>query len=259
MLGGGDQIAFPSGYIVKLQPIKKKHITVDLKNGGIGRDDVFDDIMSEDSAKIAKQKKRWQDEGIKYTKSVDEAEKYKLGLPIHNMNDILFAHLFQASDFGNRRIYDDGSFGTALVYAGHQEAYLRGISVNGSKFLHRMARLKKQAIFQRKLGHRYMHVVTESSDSIHAENIDIDALLALKPNNMEIGKAYAIGDRNYWDYDMSQNIPHLAVRKVDATTPTYELGTLRGSRFKKEDLSTFYIYTTGIEKHDAQYWEQFCN
>jgi hypothetical protein len=63
MLGGGDQIAFPSGYIVKLQPIIDGFITVDLKNGGIRRDDVFEDIMSGDSAKITKQKKHGSGQG----------------------------------------------------------------------------------------------------------------------------------------------------------------------------------------------------
>jgi hypothetical protein len=33
----------------------------------------------------------------------------------------------------------------------------------------------------------------------HAENIDIDLLLALDPDNMEIGKAFPIGDRNWGD------------------------------------------------------------
>ncbi|MDR1173213.1 MAG: hypothetical protein LBK24_00245 [Puniceicoccales bacterium] len=56
MLGGGDQIAFPSGYIVELQPIIEGFITVDLKNGGIGRDDVLENIASGDSTKITKQK-----------------------------------------------------------------------------------------------------------------------------------------------------------------------------------------------------------
>ncbi|MDR1173475.1 MAG: hypothetical protein LBK24_01625 [Puniceicoccales bacterium] len=93
--------------------------------------------------------------------------------------------------------------------------------------------------------------------SSHAENIDIDALLALDPNNMESGKAYAIGDRNWGGYDMSRDIPRLAVRKIDATPPTYEFGTLRGSTFAEDNTLLFMVYNTSIEKHDAEYWEQF--
>ncbi|MDR1173214.1 MAG: hypothetical protein LBK24_00250 [Puniceicoccales bacterium] len=175
------------------------------------------------------------------------------------MNDILFAHLFEASDFGNWRIDDDGSCGTALVYTGHKEEYLKEISVDGSKFLHGMAKLKGQAVVRQGIGHHYMHVVTESPEDSHGENIDIEALLALDPSNMEPGKAYAIGDRNWRNWDMLQDIPRLAVRKVAGAPSAYEFGTLRGSHFKKKDISKFCVHTTGIEKHDAEYWEQFCN
>ncbi|MDR0693384.1 MAG: hypothetical protein LBF49_02310 [Puniceicoccales bacterium] len=51
--------------------------------------------------------------------------------------------------------------------------------------------------------------------SAHVENINIDALLALDPNNMEIDKAYAIGNRNWAAWDMLQDIPRLAVRKLE--------------------------------------------
>ncbi|MDR1173212.1 MAG: hypothetical protein LBK24_00240 [Puniceicoccales bacterium] len=199
----------------------------------------------------------WQDEGIKYTESADEAEKYKLGLPVHNMNDLLFAHLLEASNFGNGKIDSNGSYGTMLIYAGHRQKKIHRlkIPVNGSNFLDGMAKLKEQAIVRQGIGHRYMRVATESPEDSHAENIDIDALLAFDPNNMETGKTYAIGDRNYWDYDMSQNIPHLAVRRTNGIA--FEFGELCGSRFKKDDTLKFHVYTTDVEKHDAEYWEQF--
>ncbi|MDR1232931.1 MAG: hypothetical protein LBJ75_01565 [Puniceicoccales bacterium] len=262
MLGGGDQITFPSGYIAKLQPIVKGFITVNLKNGGEGKKIVFENMASGDFAKITQQKEMWQRAGIKYTESADEAEKYKLGLPIYDMNDILFAHVFQASSFGNNRMNDE-NLGTTLIYAGHRKydkIYLSGIPVDDSNFLTGIAALKEQAESQRKLGHRYMRVVTESSTNVyaekiatkaHAENIDIDALLAFDPNNMETGKAYSIGDRNHYG-------SRLAIRKVVGTTSAYEFGTLcPEDAFKKDNILLFRVYATDIEKHDAQYWEQF--
>jgi hypothetical protein len=239
-----DQITFPSGYAVSLQPIVDGCITVDLKNGGAGKDAVFEDIVSGDPVKIANRKQRWHNAGIEY----NPAENYKLRLSVHNMNDILYAHLLQASNFGNKNIKNDGHFGTALVYAGYEDA--RAISlqipVDGSNFLDGMAKLKEQAEAQQKLEHCYMRVGTKSSNSAHAENIDIAALLALDPDSMKPGNAYPIGDRNWKSEDMSQDIPRLAIRKVKGTPPTFEFGTLRGSRFEKTDMRSFEIYRTNI-------------
>ncbi|MDR1528551.1 MAG: hypothetical protein LBS22_03140 [Puniceicoccales bacterium] len=102
--------------------------------------------------------------------------------------------------------------------------YPSKIQVAGSNFLDGMAKLKEQAEAQQRLGHHYMRVSTISSDDGHAENIDIDALLALDLSRMEPG-AYTIGDRNYRGDDMSQDVPRLAVRKVNDTPSTYEFGT----------------------------------
>ncbi|MDR1232691.1 MAG: hypothetical protein LBJ75_00265 [Puniceicoccales bacterium] len=222
--------------------------------------------MSGNLTKIAKQKKVLQREGIKYTKSAAEAEKYKLGLPVHNMNDVLFAHLFLASNFGNWKIDSNGNYGTALVYAGHRtfrKRYSSLIRINGSNFLDGMATLKGWAEAQRGLGHRYMRVVTGLSEDakfysyLHAENIDIDALLDLDLDHMESEKAYAIDDRNFGGSDMSQDIPRLAVRKADGIPPTYEFETLLPGVTPKKGSMLFGVYSTDVNKHDTQYWEQF--
>ncbi|MDR1528302.1 MAG: hypothetical protein LBS22_01815 [Puniceicoccales bacterium] len=122
--------------------------------------------------------------------------------------------------------------------------------MDDTNFLEGIAELKEQAAAQRRLGYRYMRVKTEGNGSNignHAENIDIDALLALNPDTMEFGKAYPIGDRNYTWY-MHQDIPRLAVRKVDGTPPTYEFGTLRGSQFEETATTAIWVYSTEIKK-----------
>jgi hypothetical protein len=257
------QFTFPSGYAVKQQPIVDGFITVDLINGGKGRDRVFEDITGGDPAKIARRIAKWQQEGIKYAKSTDEAEKYKFKMSIHNMADILFVHFFQASNFGNRKIDHNGEYGTMQIYAGQEgctETYPSTIQVDVSNFLAGMAVLKEQAEAQWQLGHRHMRVATGSSDGSHAENIDIAALLTLDLDHMEPRKAYPIGDRNWHDDDMSGDIPRLAVRKVegteDGTPPTHEFGTLwNGSQFDKKDISEFWVYAIDIMERDAEYWD----
>jgi hypothetical protein len=253
-----DQITFPSGYAVQQQEVDKGFITVDLKSGGKGRDRVFKDIRSGNPDKIAEQKRGWSNAGIEYTEPTNGEENYTLRLPVRNMNDVLYAYFLQASNFGNKDIKNDGHFGTALVYAGYEDA--RAISlqipVDGSNFLDGIAKLKEQAKAQQKLGHYYMRVGTSTSNSGHAENIDIAALLALDPKNMEIGNAYPIGDRNWGNWDTSQDIPRLAVRKMDGTPPTFEFGTLTGSTFDKEEMLKVSVYATDVEKRDARFWRQ---
>jgi hypothetical protein len=248
----GDQFAFPSGYAVQQQPIVDGFITVNLENGGPkGRGKVFEDIVSGEPNKIAQRMGKWHNAGIRYAGLNNEAEKYKLGLPVHNMNDMLFAHLFQASNFGNSEIDGDSVFGTMLIYAGREDAqvFSNRISVDGPNFLEGIGTLKRHAGDQKHyLGHHYMRVTTEpSSGSGHAENIDIDALLTLDPNKMENGKAYAIGDRNWDGGSMSRDIPRLAVRKMDGTPPTFEFGTLwSGSHFEKCNISKINVFTTKV-------------
>jgi hypothetical protein len=265
----GDQFTFPSGYVVSQQPIENDFITVNLKNGWLGRNEVFGEIMSGKRPRIYQQKDRWREEGIEYTESTNREEKYKLRLPVHNMNDVLFANFFQASDFGNWKILPDAHWGTIVLYAGQytgrKEAFktvlnvpdllgldplgLLTIKVEGSNFQSGIAKLKRYAADQQALGNSYMRVGTAEAKTrffwlylpdAHAENIDIDALLALDLNNMEIGKAYPIGDRNWGGDSMSCDIPRLAVRKVN-NSPAYEFGTLRGTSFKTTDMRNFMV------------------
>jgi hypothetical protein len=255
----GDQFTFPSGYAVSLQPIVDGFITVDLKDGGEGRDMVFENIRSGNPAKIAEQKREWNEEGIEYTESTNGKEKYKLRLSVRNMNDVLYAHFLLASDFGNKNM-DWDQYGTMLVYAGWYEerskVYPSVIQIDGSDFLSGIAELKKQAKAQQNLGHYYMRVGTLTSKSGHAENIDIAALLALDPNNMEPGKAYPIGDRNWAGWDKSLDIFRLAVRKVDGIPPTFEFGTLQGSTFDKEEMLEVSVHDFNGKERDAQFWRQ---
>jgi hypothetical protein len=271
-----DQFTFPSGYAVRQQPIVDGFITIDLANGGKGRDIVFEDITGGDPAKIAERIARWQQAGIKYVESANPAEKYKFEMPIHNMNDVLFVHFFQASNFGNRKM-DLCECGTMRIYAGKErriEIFPSTIRVGGSNFLAGIAELKEQAETQRQLGHRYMRVSTRSSDGNHAENIDIDALLALDLDHMEPGKAYPIGDRNCGGRNVLCDIRRLAVKKTDGTPPTHEFGTLwygsryeNGSQFENIHMSIIRVYATEInteiERFDSRgflsvFWHFLC-
>jgi hypothetical protein len=265
----GDQFTFPSGYSISLQSIVNGFITVDLKNSEFGRNRIFRDIFSDDPDKVAQQTAEWRLAGIKY----DPAKKYELRLPVRNMNDVLHAHFFWASSFGNEKIGIDTEYGTVRVYAGldgEDRIFPLSTSVTGSDFSPGMAKLKEEAKAQQARGHSCMHVVTEASTKTidgkdetfsHAETLDIAALLALDPDNMEIGKAYSIGDRNSavrnpFPQNPSHDIFHLAVKKVD-NTPTFEFGESQGSTFKKVNISSFWVYSVDIEEHDAEFWEQF--
>jgi hypothetical protein len=235
-----DKITFPSGYEVQQQTMVDGSITADLQNGGRGRDAVFKNITGGDRTKIDQQIKMWRQEGIEYTLSTNPVEKYKLRMPVCNMNDMLFAHFFQASNFGNSRIDDHGDYGTGLIYPRHLRVkmkYQSVIQADKSNLPSVTATLKAHAEAQKKLGYQYIHVGTLTTTATivggynhsgHAENIDINALLALDLSTMEPGKAYSIGDRNWRSWDMSQDVPRLAVRKTNGTLPIFEFGTLEG-------------------------------
>lgn len=268
----GDQFNFPSGYAVQQQQMMDGFITIDLKNGGMGRNDVFEDITDGDPAKAAEQIEEWKKEGIEYVESTNLAEKYKLRLPVHNMNDILFAHLLRVSNFGNSKMSLDSEFCTTLIYAGHMnhwETYTLEIQVDRSNFLAVIEESKRRARAQQQLGYRYMRMFTvesktvESNNDAHIENLDIDALLDLNPDTMETNRAYPIGDRNWAAQSMLQDIPRLAVRKVDGTPPAYEFGTLRGSTFDKTNISKILFFNTKIERFDSRgflslFWGILC-
>jgi hypothetical protein len=135
----GNQIILPSRYVIFLQQVKDNYITVDLKNGGIGRDKVFQAIRSGDSDELNQQIAEWRLEGIEYVGSTDPAEQYKLKLPICNMNDVLFAHLFLASNIGNKKRDDHGGYGSIEIYTrnkGEVERYSSTIRVDDSNSLH---------------------------------------------------------------------------------------------------------------------------
>jgi hypothetical protein len=265
-----DQFTFPSGYTVSLQPIVNGSITVDLKNGGKWRNVIFTNIMSGDPTKVAKQIKDWQKDGIGYVKSANPAERYKLKMSIHNMNDVLLAHLFQISVSGSNKVNANSDTDDIItIYAGLKEwdkIYSLRTKVDGPDFLNGIAELKKQAEAQWQLGHRYMRVamltILEKSPTgqtyyfAHVENVDINALLALDLNNMQPGKPYAFGDCNWYaNRDMWQDIPRRAVRKVVGNPPTYEFGILRRSTFEKDEISMVFVSATDVKEHDSQFWK----
>ncbi|MDR1890663.1 MAG: hypothetical protein LBQ23_00555, partial [Puniceicoccales bacterium] len=83
---GSDQFTLPSGYAIRQKKIRRGFITVDLTNGGDGKNLVFRAITSGDTDKVKKRKERWLKEGITYPESGNPEDKYKLRLPVHNMN-----------------------------------------------------------------------------------------------------------------------------------------------------------------------------
>jgi hypothetical protein len=70
-----DQFTLPSGCAFKQQPIVNDSTTIDLRNGGIGKDIVFKDIRSGDPSKIVIRKVIWQLEGIEYIESTDPTDQ----------------------------------------------------------------------------------------------------------------------------------------------------------------------------------------
>ncbi|MDR0679652.1 MAG: hypothetical protein LBF42_01270 [Puniceicoccales bacterium] len=262
LLSGGEY-AFPSGHVVQPKPITGSYITVDLKHGWTGRNAIFKDIKSGDPAKIGAQINRWQEEGILYELSSDSHTNYKLQLPMHNLNDLLFADLLEAADFGTKMgilsiAKVETNYNTALVYAGRNGyfgVYKKWISVSDTNFQDTISELKRHANRQREAGNTYMRVSTHWTNatsvgghdhSYHSENIRIEQLLALDLDHMLLGQPYPIGDRNWTGEVAEENIPYLAVRKIDTTPPTYEFGTLGGSDFEKVHLKQIWIYKQSI-------------
>ncbi|MDR0693010.1 MAG: hypothetical protein LBF49_00335, partial [Puniceicoccales bacterium] len=199
----GDQFTFQSGYTVRMQPVVNGYITLDLGKTKSGRE-ALANLMSKDPAIVTQQTEAWLKEEVECTPSTNSADQFRLKMRVRNMNDVLFTHFIRESSFGNGNIGYDENFGTTRISAGHNE-YSTIIRVDGSNFLPVIAELKEQGEAQKRLGHHYMRVATQSSRSAHGENIDIDALLALNPDTMEIEKAYPIGDRNWAASDMSQD------------------------------------------------------
>jgi hypothetical protein len=255
---------FPSGHEVQPRPIEESHVTVDLKHGGWGRNEIFKYIKGRDPAKIATQIARWRKEGILYGQSSDSHMNYKLHLPMHNLNDLLFADLVEASNFGRKRtIGTDLSFNfdTASVYAGRSgyfTVYKEWIGVSDTNIQDTISKLQGHARKQGHSGNYYMCVSTHSTGaggvgghdhSWHSENIYIEHLLSLDLENMIRGKSYPIGDRNWEGYAGETNIPQLAFRKTGTIdNPTYEFGILRGDDFEKIHLKQIWILKQSIKR-----------
>jgi hypothetical protein len=156
-----DTIPLPGGYLIHQQSLEiesdgtKGKVTIDLTNGGKGRDDVFkkfekidaaiakiDAAIAEKNAAIAKseqgtrrddlikQKNDFESkkqkiieileeqrhlEGIEY----DPSDPYKLSLQIQNLTDALFANLFQET-FGKESVNskDRHGYGIDLIWNG---------------------------------------------------------------------------------------------------------------------------------------------
>ncbi|MDR0693582.1 MAG: hypothetical protein LBF49_03390 [Puniceicoccales bacterium] len=250
----GGQFLLPSGFTVQLLPIVNDSITVDLKNGGRGKDSVFEDIECSIPSVIDERIKVWQEEGIKYVVTPHMEERYRLTYPVHNMNAVLFLHILQASNFGNWKIHGN-NYGVTQIYAGHEATAEISIPMDRAKHLNGMAELKKQAEARQKLGDHFIYVGTNGTiytiPATHAENIDIDALLALDLDNMHIGRAYPFGDRNWYNREISRDIPRLAIRRTD-DTPTYEFGILNGYRFTPTNISTVMICDIDIQRRTDQ-------
>ncbi|MDR0693075.1 MAG: hypothetical protein LBF49_00675 [Puniceicoccales bacterium] len=271
-----DQIIFPSGCAVKQLPIADGHIAVDLIKGGDEKNKVFGDVMGDNLFKKNHRLKVWDGEGIKY----NSAEKYKLEIPVHNMNDVLFTHLLQVSRFGNWQMNAD----VTLAYAGLDglnEIYSKVICISPSNFPEKIEVLKAQAKIQEELGYQYMRVGTmakldpevvpgEPKRLDHSEIVKIEDLIALDLSTLKVGEAYPIGDRNWESDDRSEDIPRLAVRK--GGDAIYEIGTLESTRdktskkFKPFDpyysthlggTTSILVYNTNVKFHDAKYWTRY--
>ncbi|MDR2779208.1 MAG: hypothetical protein LBB16_02895, partial [Puniceicoccales bacterium] len=242
------QYTFPSGHTVQPRPIEGGYVTVDLKHGGSGRNEIFKYIKGRDPAKIATQIARWREEGILYDQSSNGHTNYELRLPVHNLNDLLFADLVEASNFGRQRTIGidlSFNFDTASVYAGRSgyfTVYKKWISVSDTNIQDTISKLQRHAHRQSNSGNCYMRVSTHSTDatsggghdhSWHSENLYIKDLIALNLDDLLLGQVYPIGDRN-WEGDAGEkNIPQLVVKKVNDTPPSYEFGILRGDSFEK--------------------------
>jgi hypothetical protein len=245
-----DQFTPPSGMPIKKLPIEDYLITADLENGGQGKDRMFKDIKSDNREKIEAQIATWSEGGMEYCRK----KPYKLGVSVYNVNDVFFAHILQESDFGNKEMNGYEDHGVMAIYTGRKESfqiYSSTVAVDESKllneeeFLRVIGELKECAETERKHVNQYMRVATTIGverieggydRSAHAENINVSALLAFDPNNMEAGKAYPIGDRN---------CGALAVRRMDGldgAPSTYEFGTVQGSTFENDVILEFKVF-----------------
>jgi hypothetical protein len=205
----------PGGYPVQLLQIANGYITLDLKHGGDGRNDVFEDIDSGDQEKVDTQIEEWCWDGILYDPAV---ARYELKFPIFDLNDLCFTALFQET-IGNKRVNGDKEYGTTYV--------LFGIPINADDDIYSLkidARvqnnipwaLKEEARIQRSRGVCCMRVASErvgERNESHSFNIDIDELLYLNLRKMRNGQIHCIGDLNGMDL-YGSDILRFAIQKI---------------------------------------------
>jgi hypothetical protein len=187
---GTGQSAFtlPGGRLVSKVGISDDGtVTVDLSQGGRGRDAVFSKTEAMEL---------WGSYGIKY----DGSEPHKLGIEVRNLTDILFANLLQTT-FGDSAINSSCDYGVPLVYSGHESDDLSpviGWSQLGGK--NAVDILKAYAWQQKKQGMHCMRVATkgEGGSSVHghAEILYINAVLSIGDSEKN-PNVVAIGSRNW--------------------------------------------------------------
>jgi hypothetical protein len=198
-----------SGFFIKLSKVVDGRITVDLECGEQGKESVFASIDSGDQAKADAQVKEWQNNGIIYN---SEAGEHRLSLPVRDLNDLLFAGIFQET-FGSAQMSQDQEYGTMYVLAGFPisvDIYSHfSHFIPPGDFPNLILELQREAQVRRDNGANYMRVAS----GYHAFNMNITELLALDLDKMKDGEICSVGDFN-WADSSSIDINRLAIQKT---------------------------------------------
>jgi hypothetical protein len=241
----------PGGHLIQSLQIADGRVTVDLEYGGQGTKRVFKDIDSGDQQKIATAMEIWRNEGIAYDAA---AGKYKLGLPMRDLNDLCFAGIFQAT-LGSRRISAAREYGTMRILAGLSNVdglYLTPILINTPGDIpNSIAKLKEKAKVQWDGGANYMRMgYNILNNEGHAFNMNIAELLALDLDKMSDGEIRCIGDLNWVD-PFNVDIMRLGIRK---TAEGFEFGEAcfaesqsLETRFFPINIAKFLVHKTEIK------------
>jgi hypothetical protein len=250
-----DWFSMPSGFNVGTGRMENDCIAVNLVGGGCGRDDVFDSKNFSPT--------EWKKCGIEY----DPSKKFGLKICVKNLNDVFFAEFFQ-SNFGNASQSWRIDYGTVYTYAGicsRRRACpmtsVGELGVRGTfKWLQNKAReFRSGGISYMRISSRERCHYTDQTGNVlvmerlHAENIDVEMLLAVDIDGMSPGEIYPFGDRN-WIRDSGTNcLPRLAVAMEhggSALVPRF--GMLTGVTFVGMDL-----ISVGIFSHDVVHkWDR---
>jgi predicted nucleic acid-binding Zn-ribbon protein len=251
----------PSGYLLKLPPIADGHIAVNLEQGKHGRKEVFKGVSSKDQRKVDAQIRAWNDDGITYDSA---ANRYELGLPARNLNDLCFAGIFQET-FGNDKIDRYRMLGTAHILSGFPVGTFFGNlfskifkslfsrQISAANVPNAIAKLQEDARARRRWdnGANYMRMVYECSRGAQDFNVNVAELLALDPNKMEEGEIRSIGALNYTD-QCGIDIVRLAVRKIGGKLQFGEVrfaGNWRfGAEFEPINISRFLVHKTEVRQ-----------